>query len=90
MKSILVRAVSCFSPRNIIQEEEPSVVKFGKLVDKLFEHGRLQSQQADRAKSGSEEFINSDVKENKDKFSQYDVNKERIDKFLGIFPRVFS
>ena len=80
---MIVRAVSCFSLRNIIQEEEHnSVVKFSKLVDKLFDHRRLQSQQADRTKSGFEEFINSDVKENKTTFHRMMSIKKELTNFL--------
>ena len=56
---VIVRSASCICPLQIARHQEISILKFTKLVDKLFSGHWLSAKIADEAKHQFDEFIDS-------------------------------
>ena len=69
----------------MLHSKESCILKFEKLVDKLFERNWITAQQVDGAKVEFEDFINSIVKQHQDKFAQYNFNNACLNEFLGFY-----
>ena len=63
---------------------EASILFWG-LVDILFKHKRLTSNEGDDAKVQFDEFLSVVVRPNKDAFSSFDYTKSRLDEFLSLY-----
>ena len=68
LKYLVIRCASALSTENMLHYKESYILKFEKLVDKLFERNRITAQQADGAKV--------ELKD-QDKFAQYNFNNAR-------------
>ena len=64
-------------------EFDACLLKFGGLVDILYEHKRLSLNDAEDAKSQYEEFMSNVVRPNGDEFAKFDFASHRVDKFLS-------
>ena len=79
----LVRSSSSLNPVKMASEEAASIVKFGNIVDKLYEHGRLGDQESDDAKSQYSHFMETVMRQNKNEFSNFDYTLSRVDEFFS-------
>ena len=77
----LVRNASCISPTNISQKKKASIVRFSKLVTMMYENKHLTADEADKTKDQFESFIGLEVKKYQEKFSNFDIVKNRLDTF---------
>ena len=85
LKYLFVRCSSCLVPRSIVNESESVILQFNKVVDKLFKHQQLDNKEADEAKLQFEEFATNYVPQHSDKFNNFNVSMQRLDKFYGEF-----
>ena len=59
-------------------------MKFGALVDRLYEHKWLNDREGDDAKAQYEEFITDVIRPNNDIFADYDYTDTRLDDFFSV------
>ena len=85
LKFQLVRCSSCISPKNMLHNQEASLLKLESIVNNLFSHKRMSSSEADRAKQQFESFLNGTGLKNREKFEGFSSNSSRIDTFLAEF-----
>ena len=83
LKYLIVRCMSCLSPENIVNKKEACVLKFEKLVDKLYNHKYLTAKESDDAKIQYTEFLDSIAKINVVEFSNFESSVTRLDTFYG-------
>ena len=87
LKYMLARSAACLSPLEMVNNINKSecLVRFGSMVEKVHSEKWLPAQACDDAKEQYEDFISTVVKENRDKFLRFDIKKDRVDEFLGLF-----
>ena len=85
LKYLIVYYSSCLIPCSIVNESESVILQFNKVVDKLFKHQQLDNKEADEAKLQFEEFATNYVPQHSDKFNNFNVSMQRLDKFYGEF-----
>jgi hypothetical protein len=78
----LARNASSLNPTKMVNGGKASTVKFGGLVDILFDHKRLTNNEADDAKTQYEDFLATVVEMNKEVFKEFDFTTTRIDEFF--------
>ena len=64
---------------------EASVLRANKLIQKFYDKKVISSNEADKAKQEYQSFLNTVIVENKDNFLSFDLDDDRLDKFLGIY-----
>ena len=84
LSSHLVRCASSLNPVNMANQGRACIVKFGALVDRLYEHKWLNDREGDDAKAQYEEFITDVVRPNNDIFADYDFTDTRLDDFFSV------
>ena len=60
--------MSCITLTNLINEKNECILKFSKIVEKLYQRKLLASKEADDSKLQFEEFIDNVARCNSDKF----------------------
>ena len=85
LKYPIVRNSACISPTEMLRSKDACILKFGGLVQKLFEIDRLTAKESDRAKLQYEDFLTSVQHDHKDKFQAFVKEKNHVDTFLGIY-----
>ena len=68
LKYQIVRCMSCIVPTNLINKKDECILKFSKIVEKLYQRKLLPSKEADDSKLQFEEFIENVLKSNSNKF----------------------
>ena len=68
----------------MVIDKHTSIAKF-EMVDKLYNHKRLNSFEADGAKAQYDNFLKSVCVSNEDKFLNFDFKRDRVDAYLGSF-----
>ena len=69
------------APTNLINEKDECILKFSKIVEKLYQRKLLPSKEADDSKLQFEEFIDNVVKCNSDKFFSFNICSSSLDAF---------
>ena len=85
LKYPIVRNSACISPTEMLRSKDACILKFGRLVQKLFEIDRLTAKESDRAKLQYEDFLTSVQHDHKDKFQAFVKEKDCVGTFLGIY-----
>ena len=85
LRYAIVRNASSLNPTNMVNEGEASKIKFGGLIDLLFEHKRLTNNEANDAKNQYEDFLATAVGVNKDYFREFEFTNARIDDFFSFY-----
>ena len=75
--------MSCTAPTNLINEKDECILKFSKIVEKLYQRKLLSSKEADDSKLQFEEFIDNVVKCNSDTFLSFNIYSSSLDAFYG-------
>ena len=73
--------MSWIAPRNLINEKDEYILKFSKIVEKLYQRKLLPSKEADDSKLQFEEFIDHVVKGNSDKFLSFSICSSSLNAF---------
>ena len=73
--------MSWIAPRNLINEKDEYILKFSKIVEKLYQRMLLPSKEADDSKLQFEEFIDNVVKGNSDKFLSFNICSSSLSAF---------
>ena len=85
LKYLIVCCSSCLVPRSIVNESESIILRFNKVLDKLFKHQQLNNKEADEAKLQFEEFVMNYVLQHSDKFNSFNESMQHLDKFYSEF-----
>ena len=83
LKYQIVCCMSCLAPTNLINEKDECILKFSKIVEKLYHRKLLPSKEADDSKLQFEEFIGNAVKYNSDKLLSFNICSSSLDAFYG-------
>lgn len=83
MKYQIVRCMTSLVPKNLVSNEEECVLKFGKMVDKMFAKKHLSAKEADEAKCQCDDFLADIVRIHKDEFTSFHISLDRLDSFFG-------
>ena len=78
-----VRNAAAWDPLEMVNHEEIRIARGKKFIQKLFNLQLLTSAESDNAKREFELFIQTEVHQNKDEFSSFDKDKQRLDTFLS-------
>ena len=81
--SLIVRASSCLSPENLLNQEL-SILNFERLVDKIYKLKYISATEADAAKLEFQSFIVY-AKKSCEKFEKFNKFHDRLDLFHGQF-----
>ena len=85
LKYPIVRCAAALDPEKMADCPEEAAKLFEGLVQLLFEHGRLTSNEAEDAKSQFDSFLTAVVRPNEDVFRAFDETQTRLDEFLCIY-----
>ena len=85
VKQLLLCCVSCLDPHRMVCNKEECSLRFGGIMDTLYENKWITSNDADLAKKESDTFLESVQHEYKDNFFMYDVKSKRVDHFIGSY-----
>ena len=83
LRYAIVSNASSLNPTNMGNEGEASKIKFGGLIDLLFEHKRLTNNEG--AENQYEDFLATVVGVNKDNFREFEFTTARIDDFFSFY-----
>ena len=83
LKYQIVCCMSCIAPTNLINEKDECILKFSKIVEKLYQRKLLPSKEADDSKLQFEDFLDNVVKCNSDKFLSFNICSSSLDAFYG-------
>ena len=78
-----VRNAAAWDPLEMVNHKEICIVRGKKFIQNLFNLQLLTSAESDNAKQDFELFIQTEVHQNKDEFSSFDKDKQRLDTFLS-------
>ena len=85
LKYLIVHSAASLSPSNMADQQKRCLSCFSLLVNRLHKDKYLSGLESDAAKEQYETFIDSDVKQDLNQFRKFDINKTRLDEFLGAF-----
>ena len=78
-----VRNAVAWNPHEMVNEEAICILRGKKFIQKLFDLKLLTSVESDNAKRELELFIQTVVHQNKDEFSSFNKDKQRLDTFFS-------
>ena len=81
----ICRLSSYVSPVSMAIQKSRSVKLFSALVDMLFDAQHMKCQDGDLAKADYECFLSNEVAVDREKFSNFNISKERVDTFIGSY-----
>ena len=78
------RAASCIAPKHMINPDDRrrNISYFNGIVDLLYQRNLVLRKECDKAKSQYEDFLDL-IKTDREKFLSFDLEKDRLDTFLG-------
>ena len=85
LSSLMARCLKSLSPTYMVESPETCKVLFEKMLMKLVSYKKIAASVADSAKGEFTKFCQTVVLDNKEEFSSFDKDKDRLDYFLWKF-----
>ena len=75
--------MSCIALTNLINEKDECILKFSKIVEKLYQRKLLPPKEVNDSKLQFGEFIDNVAKRNSDKFLSFNICSSSLIHFMG-------